>query len=684
MKVSYNWLKDYVEINLPPEKLAAALTATGLKVEAIEERGDIDDSVLGIEVTSNRADCLSIVGTAREVAAVTGRKVVIPKSVFVESSNDMSSQLIKVSVECRDKCKRYTARVIEGVKISESPDWLKKRLSAAGIRPVNNIVDITNFVLLELGQPLHAFDYDKLKGNTITVRYAQKGEKILTIDGAERTLNNEMVVITDEGGPIAIGGVMGGKQTEVSAGTRRILLESAHFDQVSIRRTSRALGLGSESSYRFERGVDIEGITAASNRACYLMTELKCGIPVTGIVDVGRKKVKGRSITINPGHIESVLGYRIGKRKVKQILELLSFKVTARKDCFVVDVPTFRTDVQEEVDLVEEVARIHGYDKIPSTLPEFVCVPHETDIAERAGRIAIDTLVSCGACQIITYSLLSGELCRKASVDLSPAVRLKNPLSSEQEMMRTSLLTGFMDVVARNLNRQNKNLFLFEIGRVFVDGDRRPVETTDIGICMSGLWMDNWRTKGLPFDFYYMKGTVEVLFDRLGAGSPQLEPFPQPVFLAGESAEVVAKNGPVGIMGQINPQTLERFDIGQPVFFCELKFDGLLSLVNFEKIYQPLSKYPSVIRDIALVVDRKLASQEIVDLIRQTGNEMVHGVRLFDVYSGEQIPGEKKSLAYSIEYRAADRTLRNEEVITIHERIIQELERKLNAKVRGA
>lgn len=674
MKVPFSWLRDYVDVGkLSPEEVAAKLTMAGLEVVLIEKVGG--DSIFDIEVTPNRPDCLSIVGVAREVAAclAAGPLACLQKRLKSPKIKSLKAETRKgPAIEIKDEniCLRYTGRVINDVKIGPSPRWLIDRLEKMGLRSVNNLVDITNFCLFELGQPTHAFDYDKLKGRII-VRRARRDERIVTIDEKERTLDLDTLVIADEEKVVALGGIMGSRDTEVTSNTKNILFESAYFNPVSIRRTSRKLGLISESSYRFERSVDMGGIVKASERACSLILEL-CGGRAGPLVDVGKKEPKEIKIYLRPQRLKKILGLDISLSTIKKILSSLELEVRlSSKETMVVSIPSFRQDLKSEIDLIEEIIRIYGYDKLPTTMPTIVGHPKRMDLEREASNIARDVLTSLGADEVITYSLISKEDLNSIDLGDERTIVIKNPLSIEQEIMRPTLVPGILRAVSWNLNRGVKNIRVFELGKIYFEEGKHFREEEGLSIASSG-----------ELSFLDMKGMLETLFSRLGVSEVSFKAEGFPNFLSREAASIEIGKKRIGFLGKVKREILERFDIKVELLLCELSLKGLLPYVKLEKRLHELPRFPSVKRDISMVVGKDASHEKIVSVVKKAGGDLVADIELFDEYFGTQIPQDARGLSYSIEYRALDRTLTDEEVNNLHRAVCDALVQRLGAKIR--
>ncbi|OGW95305.1 MAG: phenylalanine--tRNA ligase subunit beta [Omnitrophica bacterium RIFCSPLOWO2_01_FULL_45_24] len=683
MRVSYNWLRDYVDINISAQKLAQVLTMAGLTVDSIEKR--LGDSVLDIEITSNRPDWLSYIGIAREVAAITGKKLKMPSAAGIRGEGARQGARGKVTVKVEDKklCPRYTARIIRNVKVGASPGWLKKKIEAAGLRPVNNIVDITNFCLFETGEPMHAFDLDNLSGSAVIIRKAAKGEKIIAIDGAERLLDESMLVIADSALPAAIAGVMGGLKTEVGNQTKDILLEAAYFDPISIRRTSRLLALSTESSYRFERKVDIDNIQYASDRAARLILEIAGG-EMGEFIDTGKIRHDKRAISLRYERLNKVTGVDIPPSKTRSILTSLGARVKSlSRSALKLEAPFFRHDLQSEIDLIEEVARVYGYGNIPETIPQIV---------EKGARLPFDMavdnkireiLTSLGLSEIITYSLLSKPLLLKAKISDADVIEIKNPLSAEQEVMRPSSIAGMLNSIRHNINRKTKSLRLFELGNVyFKEGADVFKEKRNLSMGVTGLEFTGWTDKSRGVTLFDLKGVVETLFLSLGVVEFSTREVKDDTFSPAACSSIEVKGEPLGIIGEIDPEVLDNFDIKDRVYIAEIDCEKLLGFVSLEKQFKEPPKYPSVVRDISIVVDKNISNGQVISSIKETAGRILKDAQLIDRYRGVQIPDGKTGLTYRLEYQDLKRTLLDLDVQEVHFRVVRALENNLGACLR--
>jgi len=654
--------------------------------KAVEAIG-FNDTVLTLELTPNRADCLSVVNVAREVAAVTGGKLILPE-ISVEENQEDIDQLVKIEIIDTDLCKRYAARLIRNVNIAPSPLWLQKRLRSSGIRPINNVVDVTNYVMLEMSQPLHAFDYDLLTDGTIIVRRGKTGEKMATLDGAERELDEEMLLITDPNGPVAIGGVMGGYDTEVTDKTVNILLEAAYFDTTSIRRTSRKLGLRSEASMRFEKGININGVLTALDRAAQLLQQVADGEIVKGIVDVYPNPVPARQIKLRVDRVNYLLGTELNKDDVEEVCKRLNFTYQETGNSVLVDIPSYRLDLELEVDLIEEVARLYGYENIQTSLPTGEISQGKKKKHQRLEDLVRDTLTGCGLNEVITFSFTSPKVIAKLNLPqehpLKNTVNVFNPLSEEQSVMRTTLVPGLLEVAAKNINRRTTNVQVFELGKIYLpSNDLLPTEPTILAGLLTGKKEKGWDWAEESVDFYTIKGILEILVDKLGIEDVQYQPVSDnPLFHPGRGAVLVIAGKQLGVVGEIHPDVAENFDLEQKSYLFHLEFDLLTEFFREEKRYTPLPKYPATERDLAILVKEEVAAEKILAVIKDAAGELLIKVGLFDQYKGQQIELGYKSLAFNLVYQAAERTLTDEEINLLQEKLRQAVVAQLGAELR--
>ncbi|MBU1932542.1 MAG: phenylalanine--tRNA ligase subunit beta [Candidatus Omnitrophica bacterium] len=687
MRVSLNWLKDFMPIKDGPEKTRDELTMTGLEVTAVVNIEG--DSVMDVEITPNRPDCLSILGVARELAAATNRQLKIPQAIkkhYMKKGPARGSA--RIEVQDKKACPRYVGCVIKNVKVGPSPKSLVQRLNAMGLRSVNNIVDITNYVLFESGQPLHAFDLDKLENHRIIVRRARKGESIVTIDGIKRELDPTMLVIADSARPVAIAGIMGGRETEISNETKNVLLESAYFDPIVIRKTQRSLGLASESSYRFERGVDFGMVLAASVRAQEMIKDEAGGKLAGKITDIGGKALKDKEVALSINEIPRVLGIDMPPAMVMEFFRRLDLKATMKpKNRIQVKIPSYRQDLEFEIDLIEELTRLYGYDKIPSKCPRFTMQKkfkeEKTDLVALVREIK-KRLLSLGMSEIVTYTLTPRSAIEAIGRPFDNLVRLRNPLSSNQEFMRPSLLSEMMEVLSWNLNRHNSSLKLFELSKVYsMAKDGHGIEERiNLSLGVSGATPGNWKEKPRDLDFFDLKGIIEMLLQFLNIKDFTIEKIGSPVFNETMLGGIRIKGDSVGEFGEVRQSVAKKFDIKQKIFLAELSVEGLLKYANLNRRFSPLPKYPSVKRDISMLMDDSVEAKSIVEVIKENADDLVRSIEVFDIYKGQQIEKGKKSLAYTLEYRSDERTLKDEEVSRVHKTIQDALVKKLGAQIR--
>ena len=646
----------------------------------------LNDVVLELEITPNRPDCLSMIGVAREIGVTTGNPLRLPK-VNVPSGTTDIHNLTSVTIETPDLCPRYAARVIQGVKIAPSPAWLQRRLETIGVGTINNIVDITNYVLMEYGHPLHAFDYHQLTENRIVVRRAKPGEKLKTIDAEERELTPDMLVIADAENPVALAGVMGGFDSEITNQTVDVLLESAYFHPPSIRKTSKVLGMHTEASHRFERGADPEGVIPALNRAAHLITEIAGGEICSGIVDVYPGKREAINIKLRPERANFVLGTEIDADEMRNILTCLGFAVS---DTFEVTAPTFRPDVAQEVDLIEEIARVYGFDNIPTTLPRGDIPIPKVDLKENLREHVKTYLLQCGMMEAMNYAFYHPNVfnrIRLASADpLRQAVQIANPLSEDQSIMRTTLIPSLLANAQHNRNHQINDVQFFECSKVFIpsETDEYPNEPERVaGIIAGNLGAGVYGDPLRPADFFDIKGVVEGMLDQCGSSDYTITHTDHPAFHPGRRAEIRIEDKALCVFGEAHPEVLGNYDLPHKAYLFELDFDRLVNVVEPMKQFESIPIYPSVNRDLAIVLDADTPASHPTEIIKAAGGELVSALQLFDVYTGEQVPEGKKSLAFAIEYRSTTETLTDEIVDRVHGGILEQLERELGATLRS-
>ena len=658
---------------------------TPLGMDAKEAVG-INDYILELDLTPNRGDCLSVIGVAREVAALLGRPLRLPEPVFPETGENIEGQA-KVDIADTVLCRRYVARLLRNIRIEPSPPWMQTRLRAAGMRPINNIVDVTNYVMLEMGQPLHAFDYDKLTDHHIIVRQATPGEEMLSLDGAQRQLTPEMLVITDPGGPVCIAGVMGGLNTEITEETTNMMLEAAYFNPVSIRRTSKALGLRSEASQRFEKGIDPDGCLKSINRAVQLICEMNAGEAVGGVLDNYIAPALEKTITLRPQRVNYVLGIDIPREKTAEILKMLHFDVKDSGEDLSVTVPSYRVDVSIEEDLIEEVARMFGYDIIPSTLPTGLSA-HGAKTAEQAFKTLVaDTLAASGLNEVITYSFTHPGIFDRMNLQpdniLRQTVKIQNPLSEDHSVMRTMLLPGLLESLAKNYNRRNQDAAVFEISTVFLPDGETHKEVQMLAGAVMGAGPGSWLEKPAPYDFYSVKGVLDNLFAVVGTEKVSyIRESGNPCFHPGRTATILSGEETIGVVGELHPDVMESFDLPEGIVAFELDFDKLCGKSGETRQYQPLPKFPGIERDLAVVLKTDNQVGDVMAVIYQNGGELLKKVDIFDIYKGEQVPQGCQSIAFSLKFQASDRTLTDAEISEVTKKISTELASRFEAQLR--
>lgn len=662
----------------------------------IEEVLGLNDHVLELDLTPNRSDALSMIGAAYEVSAILGREISLPKpEEQLQESGSAASEHISVMVNAPELCSHYAARYITGVKIAPSPLWMQNRLMAAGIRPINNIVDITNYVMLEYGQPLHAFDADQLTGGNIVVRQATEGEKMVTLDGQERTLKNTMLLITDGEKPAAIAGVMGGQDSEVTSNTVSILLESAKFDGTTVRKTSRDLGLRSESSLRFEKNVDPNAVIPALNRAASLIAKYAEGTVHPGIVESTPTKAEELVITLSTDKVNGYLGTMLTTEEIKAIFDRLHFayeELSANE--LNVTVPTRRGDITRDVDLIEEVARLYGYDLIPTTVIEGPTTPGSLTKAQMIRRALRGLLSNGGYHEVISYSFVNpvrGSLFSELTKG-SHSVKLAMPMSEEQSVLRTSILPQMLTAAEYNRNRKQDSLALFEIGNVFYTEEetltKQPREIPALSLLLSGNRVEKqWNTAVQKVDFFDLKGALESVFAFLGLEQNVSYVANEPKdFHPGRSASIYLNiEGKdailLGTMGQVHPEIQNSYDLAD-TYVAELSLEAIYEHARPALVYRELPRFPAVERDIAVVVEENIEAGAMLSSIRESAGELLQSVQVFDIFTGEKLGAGKKSIALALTYRHHEHTLTEEEITAVHSKVLDDLSARFGAELR--
>ncbi|MEH7545057.1 MULTISPECIES: phenylalanine--tRNA ligase subunit beta [Bacillaceae] len=644
-----------------------------------------DDEVLELSLTPNRADCLSMLGVAYEVAAILGREVKFPET-DLEATNEKAADYVKINVEAKEDNPLYVAKIIKNVKIGPSPLWMQTRLMTAGIRPHNNVVDITNYILLEYGQPLHAFDYDRLGSKEILVRRAADGEKFVTLDDVERTLTVDHLVITNGTEPVALAGVMGGANSEVTSDTTTVLLEAAYFNGQTVRKASKDHGLRSEASARFEKGVDPNRVRAAGERAAYLMAKYAGGQVLEGTSEVDTLTVEPAVVSITLEKINRVLGTDLQMNDVKEIFDRLQFPVSIEQDTITVTAPTRRGDIKIEEDLVEEVARLYGYDDIPKTLPIGSTTPGKLSSYQKKRRVVRQYLEGAGLYQAVTYSLTSEEKAAQYALEKRNPIRLAMPMSEERSVLRLSIMPQLLEVLKYNSARQNDSLAVYETGAVFLSNGEEtlPVENEHLAGAVTGLWHSHsWQGEKKAVNFFVVKGILEGMFAKLGLEDRIVYVQAQVEGMhPGRTAEIKLDGVSVGFVGQVHPTVQKELDLKDTYVF-ELSLQSVLQEETAPLQYNSIPRFPTITRDIALVVNRETVSGTLKEIILSTGAPLLQEAVVFDLYEGERMEEGKKSIAFSLKYLDPERTLTDEEVTKVHERVLEALKEKAGAVLRG-
>lgn len=682
MRVSLDWLKDMVAVKGSAEKIAHDLTMAGLEVKKVFSLDR--DAVLETEVTTNRPDWLSHIGVARELHAISGARFSLPphENKIVRKSE----RSVTISIQDRELCTYYSACILEGIEPVDTPREIKERLENCGIRPVHFLVDVTNYVLLEWGQPLHAFDLDQLHGSHIAARRAHTGEHITSINGKVYELTEDDLVIADEKGPVAIAGVMGGKESEVGRHTKNILLESAFFAPFTVRKTSRHFALASESSYRFERRVDPAGVDEARERAIYLIRKYANPKRVSRVFCAGRPPISKINITLPLREIKKVLGVGIPPAQAKTYLTRLGLRVSGGKSSIGVSVPSFRSDLTRPVDLIEELARLYGYGRIPETLPLVAPLEPRVDPLLALEEKTRGLCTGLGLDEVITYSFVESRPYEMAGYPKDRWVKLINPQNKELNLMRPSLLTGLAAVTQKNMYVGRDRVWIFEIGNRYLSARTRelPVEERTLALAISGSARDNWLEKPRQVNFYDLKGVVDTFLSRAGIREFRTEEASDSVFRAGKGIAVLADGAKLGVYGELSDQMKRFFDIEKPVFAAEFNLQELLRLCQGSTAVADLPRFPPSPRDLTLILPERARSETVMDRIEQLGRGLIQDIKPFACFHGEKLPKGKKSLSYRILYQSLERTLQNDEVNTLHFDIIRTLETEFGASLPSA
>lgn len=645
---------------------------------------DLDDEIIELSITPNRADALSMRGVAHEVAAIYGKEVHFPEKSVTEVAKS-AKEVIDVAIES-DKVMTYASRVVENVTVAPSPQWLQNLLMNAGIRPINNVVDVTNYILLYFGQPMHAFDLAKFQGNKIVARDARDGETLVTLDGEERELTDDDIVITVADKPVALAGVMGGKDTEIDNSSKTVVLEAAVFDGKSIRKTSSRLNLRSESSSRFEKGINFDTVTEALDFAAAMLEELARGEVLSGRVQAGALPTEPVEVSTTLDYVNVRLGTELTYSDIEDVFAKLGFGLSGSADRFTVAIPRRRWDISIQADLVEEIARIYGYDKLPTTLPEAAGTAGALTTTQKLRRKVKALAEGAGLTEVISYALTTPEKATAFNAAPSHLTELMWPMTVDRSALRQNMTSGILDIVAYNVARKNKNLALYEIGKVFEQtGNPKedlPNEINTFGMTLSGLVAEkDFQTTAVPFDFFYAKGIVEMIFAQLNLDVTYIAEKDMANMHPGRTASIILNGAKVGFVGQVHPQTAKDFDIPE-TYVAELNLSAIEVALTNDLIFSDITKYPAVSRDVALLLNQETSHQEIVDAIENAGVKRLTAIKLFDVYAGNNIESGKKSMAYSLTFQNPNDNLTDEEVAKYMEKITKSLAEKLGAEIR--
>ncbi len=679
MKVSTNWLKDFVTLPPPLERLAERLTMVGLEVKRAAPEPELKDTVFEVEVTTNRPDWLSHLGVAREIHALENTGLKIPPTEN-PGERPMPSGW-KLELKEAEGCPYYTACLLEGVQANETPEWMKNRLLACGMRSIHLVVDITNYVLLEFGQPLHAFDADLLRGKTVEVRRAKSGENLIAIDGTRQELLGTDLVIADRERAVAIAGVMGGQETEVSGRTRNILLESAFFHPRWVRKTALRLGLASESSYRFERRVDPEGVDSGRERAIRLFRELAGVSRVTAVLKAGRKPTLPKpKLHLSLEEVEKVLGVAMKPHQVHSILTRLSLEPkNENPENWVVTVPSYRPDLERPVDLIEEIARLGGYEKIPESLPERPPLERKPNPLRRLEEATRNFFSGAGLFETVTSSLVPPALFKGSGIDLKGTVQIHNPINEELTLLRPSLLISLLEVLRRNERVGESSVLIFEIANCYRRKSEAvpPEEEKTLGFLLGGARPAGWKDAKRSFDFYDLKGILQGYLDSIGIVEVSFSTDDAPYFMAGTSLLIGKEK--IGTLGEVSASLRNKVDIRSRAFFGELSLERVVRRLPGVRKVKEIPRFPPMERDLSVVVEESVKLSELVSQIEQLGQGLVRNVELFDLFRGGRVPKGEKNVALRITYQSPDKTLLSDEIQKLHDSIASEVAKKFKA-----
>ncbi|MBM3297234.1 MAG: phenylalanine--tRNA ligase subunit beta [Candidatus Aminicenantes bacterium] len=678
MKISLEWLREFVETGLSPSELRDRLTMIGLVAESAEERdGDV---VLDVETYANRPDTLGHLGMAREIAAMLGVPLKTPAPSLSELE-EKTAEAADVQVPDEALCPRYCGLVVRDVRVGPSPEWLRRRVSAMGLNPVNNVVDVSNFVLFATAQPVHFFDLEKLAGGKVIVRRARKGERLLSLDGRDLALEPDMLVIADEARPVALAGVIGGAETAVGDSTRHVFIESAHFNPVSVRKTSKALGLQTDASYRFERETDVSFPPQAARLAASLLAEFG-GRPTREMVDLYPKPRKSRECRLRQKRIAELLGVAVDADFIQSLLAALGFELRAQpRQSWLVRVPSFRVDIEREADLVEEIARFYGYDRIPSALPPLKAVERAAPEDHRPEWVR-QVLLQQGFDEVLTYSFVDPERQRAAGSERRP-LEIRNPVSSRASQLRTTMVGGLLETISWNLNRGLEGLQVFESGRVYFREEETHREQAALGLAAVGRrGGGHWMARPEETGFFHVKGAVEAVMSRLRCKPYRFDHAEHSLFEDGRALRLQYKGDAVGRLGRLRRGLLEAYDLRDDVFYAELELDALLGKTPKPFQFSPVPRFPGVVRDLAFLVGEATSFQEIKDEVEKLALPNLEGFQLVDRFAGASLPAGRVSLAFRFQFRSPGATLQSAEVDKLQERIVGHLRTALKMELR--
>lgn len=679
MRISFEWLKDFIQLDLSSTEVIDKLNSIGMLIESWEEKDN--DIILELETYANRPDTLGHLGVARELATALGVQIQEQHWPLVETEENISDSF-DIQIWDEDLCPRYCGMIVKGVSVGPSPEWLARRIKAMGLNPVNNVVDVTNYVLYSTAQPIHAFDLKKLRGNKIIVRRAKKGETLVSLEDKELVLSSEMLVIADEKKPVALAGVIGGKESSVTENTKDILIESAYFNPLSIRKTWKALGVQTDASYRFERGTDISFPPKAALMAASLLTQMK-GKALTGIMDVFPKPRKLRTVVLRQHRITELLGVEVEADFIANMLTSLEFRVEEQQQgIWRVQVPPFRVDIEREADLIEEIARFYGYENIPAELPAWMTDEPGIDPRRSLEERLRQSMFQEGFDEVVNYSFTDSKKTAVFKTGLD-TIEIRNPISSRAALLRTTLMGGLLENIAWNKNRGAEGVHIFEVGNIYFWKDQKCKEQLSLAFVTFGvLGLPQWQSDGERVDFFRLKGTCENLLVRLGFRDFSFRMDEHPYFAAAQALSLSVRGKQIGWLGLVRPEVLDAFDLKEAIWACEMNLDELFAMQPKSFVYTPVNRFPQVARDISFLVDHHVSYQEIREVIQKLDMLNVQSVILYDRYSGKSIPKNKVSLSLRFIFQHPQRTLLAEEVDIFLEKIIKALKTSFKLQLR--